>query len=152
MLCTKHSSVSCNCVWYPQFPLIDCTNSNYDIWFVRTKRINALHVNTRLLWYVPIQIQNDETYKLVIGCICPNFHSCWKDKSRKPLEPHPAVRTSHVEKETCVYTNGCFLFSFARDARSESGKCEAGQCNIYIVKIGHVQNELMKWSCERSWQ
>ena len=73
-----------------------------------------------------------------------------KDKSRKPLEPHPAVWTSHVEKETCVYTNGCFLFSFARDARSESGKCEAVQCNIYIVKIGHVQNELMEWSCERS--
>ena len=32
---------------------------------MHTKRINALHVNTRLLWYVPIQIQNDETYKLV---------------------------------------------------------------------------------------
>ena len=115
---------------------------------MHTKRINALHVNTRLLWYVPIQIQNDETYKLV--AYVQISIRVIKDMSRKPLEPHPAIRTSHVEKETCVYTNGCFLFSFARDARSESGKCEAGQCNIYIVKIGHVQNELMKWSCERS--
>ena len=31
-----------------------------------------------------------------------------------------------------VANDGCFLFSFARDARCESGKCEAGQSKCEI--------------------
>ena len=41
-----------------------------------------------------------------------------------------------VRRRRLVYfANDCFLFSFARNARSESGKYEAGQCTFTFENL-----------------
>ena len=65
-------------------------------------------------------------------------------KSEGPWSCSLQYRHHMWKRDIAVGANACCLFSFARRATSNSGKCEAGQI-CYKVKIEHFRNELISY-------